>query len=47
LNENRGFITQLGDIVIRSTDVSDGGTAGDITGVRVLAEFDILDGGVY
>ena len=45
--ENRGWITQLNDIVIRSTDVSDGGSAGDITGVRVLAEFDVLDGGTY
>jgi hypothetical protein len=44
---NRGFITQLNDIVIRSTDVSDGGSAGDINGVRVLAEFDVLDGGTY
>lgn len=44
---NRGWITQLNDIVIRSTDVSDGGSAGDITGVRVLAEFDVLDGGSY
>jgi hypothetical protein len=45
--ENRGWITQLNDIVIRSTDPTDGGVAGDITGVRVLAEFDILDGGIY
>ena len=45
--ENRGWITQLNDIVIRSTDVSDGGSAGDINGVRVLAEFDVLDGGSY
>jgi hypothetical protein len=45
--DNRGWITQLNDIVIRSTDVSDGGSAGDITGVRVLAEFDVLDGGSY
>jgi len=44
---NRGWITQLNDIIIRSTDVSDGGSAGDINGVRVLAEFDILDGGVF
>jgi len=44
---NRGFITQLNDIVIRSTDVTDGGSAGDINGVRVLAEFDVLDGGSY
>jgi hypothetical protein len=45
--ENRGWITQLNDIVIRSTDVSDGGSAGDINGVRVLAEWDVLDGGTY
>ena len=40
-NENRGLVTQVGDIVIRSTD--------DTTpnGVRVLAEFDVLDGGSY
>jgi len=44
---NRGFITQLNDIIIRSTDVTDGGSAGDINGVRVLAEFDILSGGFY
>jgi hypothetical protein len=41
---NRGWITQLNDIVIRSTDVIDDGT---VTGVRVLAEFDVLDGGTY
>jgi len=39
--ENRGFITQLNDIVIRSTNV------GTPNGVRVLAEFDILDGGNF
>jgi hypothetical protein len=44
---NRGWITQLNDIVIRSTDVSDGGSLGDINGVRVLGEFDTLDGGNY
>lgn len=44
---NRGWITQLNDIIIRSTDPSDGGSSGDINGVRVLAEFDILDGGTY
>ena len=38
---NRGFVTQLNDIVIRSTDIS------TPNGVRVLAEFDILDGGQY
>jgi hypothetical protein len=44
---NRGWITQLNDIVIRSTDVIDGGSAGDINGVRVLAEWDVLDAGQY
>lgn len=39
--ENRGFITQLNDIVIRSTNTS------TPNGVRVLAEFDTLDGGSY
>ena len=40
-NANRGLVTQVSDIVIRSTD--------DATpnGVRVLAEFDVLDGGSY
>jgi hypothetical protein len=38
---NRGFITQLNDIVIRSTNLS------TPNGVRVLAEFDVLDGGSY
>ena len=38
---NRAFITQLNDIVIRSTNIS------TPNGVRVLAEFDILDGGFY
>jgi len=38
---NRGWITQLNDIVIRSTNVN------TPNGVRVLAEFDTLDGGVY
>lgn len=38
---NRGWITQLNDIVIRSTNVS------TPNGVRVLAEFDVLDGGSY
>jgi hypothetical protein len=38
---NRGFITQLNDIVIRSTNVS------TPNGVRVLAEWDTLDGGSY
>jgi len=44
---NRGWITQLNDIVIRSADVSDSGSPGSINGVRVLAEFDVLDGGTY
>jgi hypothetical protein len=38
---NRGWITQLNDIVIRSTNVN------TPNGVRVLAEFDILDGGTF
>lgn len=38
---NRGWVTQLNDIVIRSTNIS------TPNGVRVLAEFDILDGGQY
>lgn len=44
---NRGWITQLNDIVIRSTDTEDNGSAGSITGVRVLTEFDVLDSGEY
>ena len=44
---NRGWITQLNDIVIRSTDVVDDNTPGSINGVRVLTEFDTLDGGTY
>jgi len=39
--ENRGWITQLNDIVIRSTNVA------TPNGVRVLTEFDTLDGGQY
>jgi len=39
--ENRGFVTQLNDIVIRSANIT------TPSGVRVLAEFDVLDGGVY
>ena len=39
--ENRAFVTQLNDLVIRSNDVT------IPNGVRVLAEFDILDGGQY
>ena len=38
---NRGFVTQLNDIVIRSTNVN------TPNGVRVLTEFDVLDGGTY
>jgi hypothetical protein len=38
---NRAWVTQLNDIVIRSTNPA------IPNGVRVLAEFDILDGGVY
>ncbi len=44
---NRGWATELNDIVIRSTDTTDDGVVGSVTGVRVLAEFDILDGGDY
>lgn len=44
---NRGWITQLNDIVIRSTDPIDDNTSGSINGVRVLGEFDVLDGGSY
>jgi len=38
---NRAWVTQLNDIVIRSTNPE------TPNGVRVLAEFDILDGGQY
>jgi hypothetical protein len=38
---NRGWVTQLNDIVIRSTNIS------TPNGVRVLTEFDVLDGGQY
>jgi hypothetical protein len=41
--ENRGWVTQLNDIVIRNTNLNDGAP----DGVRVLAEGDILDGGGY
>jgi hypothetical protein len=41
--ENRAWVTQLNDIVIRNTD--DSCTAPN--GVRVLAEWDILDGGSF
>jgi hypothetical protein len=40
---NRAFLTQLNDIVIRNTNLNNGAP----DGVRVLAEFDILDGGQY
>jgi len=40
---NRGWITQLNDIVIRNTNKNEGSP----NGVRVLAEFDTLDGGSY
>jgi len=42
--ENRAWLTQLNDIVIRSTDVV---CPGIPNGVRVLGEFDVLDGGFY
>ena len=40
---NRGWVTQLHDIVIRNTNKNEGSP----NGVRVLAEFDVLDGGQY
>ena len=40
---NRAFLTQLNDIVIRNTNLNNGVP----NGVRVLAEFDFLDGGTY
>jgi hypothetical protein len=40
---NRAFLTQLNDIVLRNTNLNNGAP----DGVRVLAEFDILDGGTY
>jgi hypothetical protein len=40
---NRGWVTQLNDIVIRNNNLNNGAP----NGVRVLAEFDILDGGTY
>jgi len=40
---NRGWLTQLNDIVIRNTNLNNGAP----DGVRVLAEFDCLDGGTY
>ena len=40
---NRGWVSQLNDIVIRNTNLNEGSP----NGVRVLAEFDTLDGGQY
>lgn len=40
---NRGFMTELNDIIIRNTNSNNGAP----DGFRVLAEGDILDGGVY
>ena len=40
---NRGWVTQLNDIVIRNTNFNDGTP----DGVRVIAEGDILDSGSY
>lgn len=40
---NRGWLTQLNDIVIRNTNFNNGAP----NGVRVLTEFDILDGGQW
>lgn len=42
--ENRGWVTQLNDIVIRNSSPVN---FGDPDGVRVLAEGDFLDGGNY
>jgi hypothetical protein len=42
-NANRGLFTQLNDILIRNTN----GNSGAPDGKRVLAEDDILDGGIY
>jgi hypothetical protein len=41
---NRGWVTQLNDIVIRNSSPINFGAP---DGVRVLAEFDTLDGGLY
>ncbi len=41
---NRGWVTQLNDIVIRNSSPVN---FGDPDGVRLLAEFDVLDGGQY
>lgn len=38
---NRGFVTEVNDIILRSNDKT------KPNGVRVLTEFDILDGGTY
>ena len=40
---NRGWLTQLNDIVIRNTNFNNGAP----NGVRVLCEWDRLDGGTY
>lgn len=42
--ENRGWVTQLNDIVIRNSSPVN---FGDPDGVRVLAEGDVLDGGLF
>lgn len=42
-NSDRGWLTQLNDIVIRNNNFNNGAP----NGVRVLAEFDVLDGGTY
>ena len=42
--ENRGWVTQLNDIVIRNSSPVN---FGDPDGVRVLAEGDVLDGGSF
>ena len=42
-NLNRGFFTQLGDIIIRNSNNSSSAP----NGVRVLTENDVLDGGTY
>jgi hypothetical protein len=42
-NANRGFFTQLNDIIVRNTN----NNAGAPDGKRLLAEDDILDGGSY
>ena len=42
-NSDRGWVTQLNDIVIRNNNFNNGAP----NGVRVLAEFDVLDGGTW